>query len=536
MLQRRRWSRRSPFGEGCRERIAAVAHRTNSAIPLAENEELRLDSIQTVITGKTRLPSPPLICINILDLVREDDFTFQDLAQIIGADPSLTAKLLKVANTPYYNLSGSVTSVEKAVAILGVNIVKIIALSFVVYSEFQVEEDGSFDIDLFWRRSLTSAVAAEQIATALTGSGGDLFLIALLQDIGALLMRNWRPTDYRQISRTALNGRTPLHHLERDLFGFDHQTAGAELFKSWNFPEAICLPIRYHHCGDDAPQQYRLVIDILEAANVLSCFYNDSHDVAKITRAKHLLTAGLGFEEHAADSLIEEVARKSGEMFVAFGINGATMKPLSQILQEANEELGAMYHSYELMMLELKQAREKAEALAQELHESNERHREMAYKDDLTQAYNYRFFQEALGQEISRSQRYGREFSLVLFDLDQLKEINDTHGHLVGSQVLVNVSRLVQKKVRATDIFARLGGDEFGIILPETDASKAGIVAEQIRRSIEASAGNITATISVGVTSYCSDHGDWDKRIIFNKADAALYMAKKTGKNRVHVA
>nr|WP_255516554.1 GGDEF domain-containing protein [Geobacter sp. FeAm09] len=476
------------------------------------------------------------MCLNILELVRKDDFTFQDLARVIGADPSLTAKLLKVANTPYYNLSGTVTSVEKAVAILGVNIVKIIALSFVVYDEFQVEEDGFFDIDLFWRRSLTSAVAAEQIATALTGSGGDLFLIALLQDIGALLMRNWRPQEYHRLCRIALDGHTPQHHLERDLFGFDHQTAGAELFKSWSFPEAIYLPIGHHHSGDDAPPACRLHIGMLEAANAISSFYSDSHDVAGIARAKHLLTADLGLEEHAADRLIEGVAHKSGEMLSAFGIGGAAMKPLSQILQEANEELGAMYHSYEMMMLELKQARAKAEALARELHECNERHREMAYKDDLTQTYNYRYFQEALGREISRSQRYGREFSLVLFDLDQLKEINDTHGHLVGSQVLVNVSRLVQKKVRTTDIFARLGGDEFGIILPETDASRAGVVAEQIRRSIEASAGSMAATISVGVTCYRSDHGDWDKRVIFNKADEALYTAKKTGKNRVHVA
>ncbi|MDR3581593.1 MAG: HDOD domain-containing protein [Oryzomonas sp.] len=76
------------------------------------------DSIPDILAEKTKLPSPPLICIKILELVRKDDFTFQELAQIIGADPSLTAKLLTVANTPHYTRSGQVSSVEKVIFLL----------------------------------------------------------------------------------------------------------------------------------------------------------------------------------------------------------------------------------------------------------------------------------------------------------------------------------------------------------------------------------------------------------------------------------
>jgi len=494
-----------------------------------------LDSIEKIITGKTTLPSPPLICIKILELVRKDDFTFQDLAGVIGVDPSLTAKLLKVANTTYYNRSGQITNVAKAVAILGVNVVKIIALSFVVYNEFQTEEGSTFDIDLFWRRSLTSAVAAEQISHALKVSSSDLFLTALLQDIGVVIMFNWRPFDYQQISKATMNEHNSLLQSEHDLFGFDHQIAGSELFKSWNFPEEIYLPVQFHHSSEAAPQEYRRNIDILDVANLLSSFYNDNYDVMKFKRVKQSLISKLGFEDRAAEDLIEAIAHKSREMFSAFEISDGNMKSLSQILQEANEELGSLYHSYELIMLELKQAKEKSDALAQELHEANERHRELAYKDSLTQVYNLRFFHDALGSEIVRSQRYGREFSLLLFDLDNLKEINDTYGHLAGSQALVNISMVVQKNIRGTDIFARLGGDEFGVILPETNVSSACFVAEQIRNSIETSTENVPVTISLGLTSYCSDKGDWNKVMIFNKADEALYLAKKNGKNRVHV-
>jgi len=494
-----------------------------------------MHTVQNAIAMKTHFPSPPVICIKILDLVRRDDFTFQNLADVIVADPSLTAKLLKLANTPGYNISGSVTSVEKAVAILGANAVKIIALSFVVYTEFQKDTGGTFDTDLFWRKSLTAAVASEQIAKSMTGSGGDLFLIALLQDIGVIIMSNWQEHDYRLISKGARDENLLQHKLENDLYGFDHATLGAELFKSWNFPEEIYLPIQYHHTGETSPEHYRSTIKILECANLLSSFYNDAHDVAKIRSARKLLTSELGFSEQAAHDLIESVALGSSELFSAFEISSGRVKPLSQILQEANEELGSLYDSYELILLDLKQAKEKSDTLARELHEANEWLRKLAYKDDLTQIYNFRYFHEALDREFDRSKRYGRNFSIILFDLDDLKIINDTHGHLVGSQLLVNISRIVLASLRGTDIFARLGGDEFGIILLETDAASASFVAEQIRRSIESSTETIPATISVGLTTFSSDKLDCDKKTIFKTADEALYLAKKCGKNCVRI-
>jgi diguanylate cyclase (GGDEF)-like protein len=498
-----------------------------------DKDDLGLGKIVDILSEKTRLPSPPKICIKILDLVRNDDFSFQELARIISADPSLTAKLLKVVNTPYYNRSGHVPSVEKAVAILGVKVTKLIVLSFAVYTEFQIEGNDAFDIDLFWRRSLTSAVAAEQIATSVIGSNNDLFLIGLLQDIGIVIMHNWRPNEYQQACKGSSHGQTSQLQLENDYFGFDHQILGAELFKSWNFPEEIYQPIRYHHANDSPPQEYRIVIDILEVANLISSFYNGSHDIVKIRRAQQLLTTKFGFEEHVAVDLIESVAHKSGEIFASFEISSEEMKPFSLILQDANEELSKLYHSYEIMLLELKQEKEKTDFLAKELYEANERLRELVYIDALTKVYNYRFFQDALNKEIVRSQRYGREFSLLLFDIDEFKKINDEHGHLVGSEILINISRLVQKKVRNTDIFARVGGDEFGVILPETNISKASLVAEKIRHSIEVSNTNVPVTISIGLTNYCSEKGDWDNSVIFNKTDEALYAAKKNGRNQV---
>jgi len=494
-----------------------------------------MDTLQQIISNKTRFPSPPQICLKVLEIIQDENFTLHDLAQVISADPSLSANLLRVANTPHYNHSGHISSVEKAVAVLGVNAVKIIALSFVAYTEFQTDTANSFESDLFWRRALTSAVAAEQISLSQGGSSGDIFLIALLQDIGCLMINNWRPQEYRNLIKSIGDDTSSQLKLEQELFGFDHSTIGSELLKSWNYPEELYMPLRFHHSRDTAPLHYRTHIHILEAANLLSAFYNDNHNAVKIKLAKQILHNNLGIEEHALEHLIDSIALKSREMLSAFEISDGNMKPLSLILQEANEELGSLYDSYELLLLELKQAKEKNEDLIQDLQVANERLQELVYVDELTQIYNLRFFREALERELARSNRYGRELSLVIFDIDNLKVINDTHGHLAGSQVLVNYSRIVQANLRSTDVFARLGGDEFGILLPETNSTSACIVAEQIRHAIDLSRQNLPTTISVGVASVSSKEEYSDPKLIFHLADEALSSAKKNGKNCIKV-
>jgi len=212
------------------------------------------------------------------------------------------------------------------------------------------------------------------------------------------------------------------------------------------------------------------------------------------------------------------------------------MRPLSLILQEANQELSNLYDTYELQAIELKQAREKAEKQVQELHEANALHRELAFRDGLTGIYNRRFFQEALDNELMRAQRYKRQFSLVILDVDNYKKINDAHGHTVGDLVLINISKAVHEMVRATDIFARYGGDEFVIIMPETDLPNALAVAENLRSRVETlvtSVGNITikTTISLGLTSYVASFGNKTREQVIDIADKALYIAKHSGKN-----
>jgi len=156
--------------------------------------------------------------------------------------------------------------------------------------------------------------------------------------------------------------------------------------------------------------------------------------------------------------------------------------------------------------------------------------------DGLTQIYNKRYFLETLEREISRAHRYRRELSMIMFDIDHFKKINDTYGHLAGDYVLKQLASVVKSRIRREDTMSRYGGEEFAIVLPEVDSYNANQTAEKIRKLVEKTVfkfedTKIPVTISVGVCSITPDTKDPGEFI--KKADEKLYQAKSQGRNQV---
>jgi diguanylate cyclase (GGDEF)-like protein len=156
--------------------------------------------------------------------------------------------------------------------------------------------------------------------------------------------------------------------------------------------------------------------------------------------------------------------------------------------------------------------------------------------DPLTGLFNRSFFFAAIEREIARCARSGRGFCLVMMDLDELKAVNDRHGHFHGDRVLRGVGEVIRQGVRRIDTAARYGGDEFVVVLPETDPTGAYVVAEKIRQGVESldvhiPRSDIRPSLSIGVVAYPGDGRTADELII--AADAAMYRSKRGGKNRV---
>jgi diguanylate cyclase (GGDEF)-like protein len=163
----------------------------------------------------------------------------------------------------------------------------------------------------------------------------------------------------------------------------------------------------------------------------------------------------------------------------------------------------------------------------------------LATTDGLTGLLNHRTFQARLDEMLAQAQRYAKRAALLLCDIDHFKAVNDTYGHPIGDVVLRGVARTLAREARATDLAARYGGEEFAILMPETDPAGALVIAERIRERVaaqvlETEKGPLRVTLSLGVAGYPDDADQ--KASLVERADACLYQAKRSGRNRTVAA
>jgi two-component system cell cycle response regulator len=159
----------------------------------------------------------------------------------------------------------------------------------------------------------------------------------------------------------------------------------------------------------------------------------------------------------------------------------------------------------------------------------------MTIVDGLTQIHNKRYLFEALEKELIRARRYDRQLTLLIFDIDYFKNINDQYGHLAGDHVLRELARIVQERIRRDEVFARYGGEEFVIVLPETPLAGGVALAENLRARVEThpfafQGERIPVTISIGCAMLGEEKAAAD---LIQRADDKLYEAKRGGRNRV---
>ncbi len=186
---------------------------------------------------------------------------------------------------------------------------------------------------------------------------------------------------------------------------------------------------------------------------------------------------------------------------------------------------------------ELGQLAREFNAMAERLMSNQHKLEELSVRDGLTGLYNRREFEKRLNEEVHRARRYDEAFTVLMLDIDHFKDVNDRHGHQAGDEALVTVADLIRLNVRPVDVICRYGGEELAVILPETDANGARIVAERIRGNIADSlittlqGYTIHVTVSIGLATFPRD-GDSGTSLI-SAADQALYAAKQDGRNRV---
>lgn len=501
------------------------------------------DELLQQILHSDELPTLPTVASQLITLTSQEDTTLADIANLVSKDISLSARILKVSNSAFYSFPQQIGSIKQAVGILGTNAVRSLVLSFSFLTMRGGKIQTRFNFEQFWEKSLASAVTAKLILDNVKGAETEeIFISGLLQNLGELILAKCFPERYDQVLQKVEENGVETFAAQEAVFGINHCQVGTAVALNWGFPEALLIPIEYHHSPEDYAGKDVTIRSTVRAVYLsdllVNIFYSDQPEVYHKQFRKEA-TKLLDLSSDQIESILNQVHIKVKEAGSYFNLKIKTNKSVQEILQEANIRLSLINLDYDQMNKQLIQAKIHLETLTRELEKKNSILDNLANIDGLTGVFNHRYFQNFLDQEISRARRNKTTISLLLVDIDHFKQVNDNFGHQFGDFVLAEFAKIIHDNIRDYDILARYGGEEFVVILPETEPKDALAVAEKLRKLIEEATfddGNeqyqITASFGQA-SSVPAEDETFQKDTLINQADKALYQAKEKGRNRV---
>jgi len=212
--------------------------------------ELTRSNLSDIIQERIgNLPTLPDIALKLLELTGDDDASIKELVQVISHDPAISSRVLKVANSAYYGFTWQITALDQAIPLLGLEMVRSLALSMKVFDYFRgIKSGGFFTVSDFWLHCVAvSAIARDFVQLVPLGPRDLLFTAGLLHDIGKLFLMDVLRVRYLDLIRTVEKEKVQLHEMEKQELGMDHAQTGAILLERWEFPPEIITIIHDHH-------------------------------------------------------------------------------------------------------------------------------------------------------------------------------------------------------------------------------------------------------------------------------------------------
>lgn len=234
-----------------------------------------MTSAQDLVNGSLELASLPEVVMRTIDLINDPNTSAAAIGQVLGEDPGLTARLLKIVNSPFYGFPSRIDTVSRAITVIGTLELLDLILATSVVKAFRGVPTELVDMDSFWEHSLYTGLVARVLAGRLRAPNTERYFIAgLLHDIGSLAMYMQIPDSATTILRRARAEIAPLHGIERETLGFDHGEVGAELMQAWHLPDSLVEAIRFHHTPEQS-EQHRLETALVHLADVIACAVHD---------------------------------------------------------------------------------------------------------------------------------------------------------------------------------------------------------------------------------------------------------------------
>jgi diguanylate cyclase (GGDEF)-like protein len=507
------------------------------AVDAAEFEK----RIRRQIESLAYLPTAVAVAMKFMELGSNLDAEPGDYAKIIGADSSLSAKLLALANSPYFGVRNRVTTVRNAVNLLGLGTIRTIAISYCMaglHNDLRLTRTES---RRFWEASLCKAVAARCYAAKLEPSLADeAFVAGLFEDFAAPVIYAVAREPYMAIlTNRSISARDQLEE-ERNMLGLDHTEVGRILAQKLNLPEIFVDSVAFHHNSErlnelllhkvtaQAVQVSALFPHLLEAWN--------QEDADELCRG---IDSGPLAGKLTSAEFLQEVQASVDEYYHYFDQGGGMETRLADLLiQTAREGADHTEHLVRTVHQMMQDTASMGFEMSQ-LIRSNSQLMDKATRDQLTGLLNREGFSSAADRLLDQSARYSTGFALAFFDIDHFKRYNDVYGHQFGDRVLTSIAACLKEGIREQDLAARMGGDEFTLLLGDCEESDARgrlerILARAAATFVGRADDKVRPTLSAGLVCVRPSDTRHSLHTLIERADQLMYQSKQAGGNRMH--
>jgi diguanylate cyclase (GGDEF)-like protein len=478
-------------------------------------------SIVARIKACRTLPTMPGVAMRIVELCRSEDVSLSEVADVLKQDPALSARILRYANGSAVGVRGSVTSVQRASVLLGALTVQTLALSFSLTTSLQATRVGGFDHRRYWRRSLFCAASAQAVAAQLGMPQPEvLFIVGLLQDVGMLVLAHTLGAEYTRVVDDAGPVHEDLVAAEQAALGFDHAAVTAMLAEDWNLPRLFVEGARASHGGAEAHvASTPSVADVIAVSSYLADIFCVGDVALASQRAQAAAHTALGMSRDDLERVLSNTTAIVAAGAELVDVDPGPPEHVAQIFEDARESLLALT------------VRSSLERQALE---------DVSLRDPLTRLWNRSHVDRRLDGVFRDARATGTALAVAFCDVDEFKKVNDTYGHAAGDEVLKHVAKRLAAALRESDLVGRYGGEEFVVLLPKTTPRDAHRVCERLREAVGGSAATledgrtVRVTVSIGLASMSPATPSATE--LLKAADGALYVAKRSGRNRVCAA
>jgi serine phosphatase RsbU (regulator of sigma subunit)/HD-like signal output (HDOD) protein len=338
-------------------------------------------SIETV--SPADLPIPPEGAFLIIHACNQENVDAQKLGQLLEKDPVLSIELLRIANSAFFGFSGKITTVSRAVTVIGQRSLRHLVLCVAMRDALKPEQLPALSVEAFWTTALTRAVCARTLARR-AGLDSDIaFTVGLLQDFGLLVLFYLYPNRIAEWPELAELAPDERYEMERQLFETTHDRVGGQLAESWKLPDVLRLSMATHHhlpvsdADEDTTETDTPYCRLAQCADWMAAVFNCTDKRHALGRSHALLQAHFAINGSETDRLLENISSEVGEAARAFGFELQAQPPFEEILQQANLRLVEDNLSIQEINWQLAQVLDERDRMAAELKQELDLAREV---------------------------------------------------------------------------------------------------------------------------------------------------------------